>query len=257
LPATKNDQSFGWTQPPVGLRVGWTLRPDAQLFGLPVDPAGAAWSFGPVGILPQAVERSGMEARLTPRRLLVCAAALTTLVALTSGCGGGSEARAGSTDASLLKYSNSVLSFTYPAAWTAYPSRSSGELHFHPLVFLSTQALHDPCSTHGNTTSCGFPVRHLQPGGVLAFWQVSGMPATGLGPGSRVKVGGLPAARSDAAGGACRRIGADRTVDVAVQTSGPLPSPLTYFTACLRGPNLALAEKRVDALLASTKFVSH
>jgi hypothetical protein len=197
-----------------------------------------------------------MAARSTPRRLFVCAAALVALVAVTNGCGGGSSAQASPQDPPLLKYSNSVLSFTYPAAWTAYPSRPSGELHFQPLVFLSTQAVHDPCSTHGKTTSCSFPVRHLQPGGVLAFWQVNGMPATGLGPGSRIRVGGLPAARVDTAGGACRKIGADRTVDVAVETS-PLPSPLTYFTACLRGPNLALAEKRVDALLTSTKFASH
>jgi hypothetical protein len=196
-----------------------------------------------------------MEARLTPRRLLVCAAALVALVAVTNGCGGGSNAQAVPKSSPLLKYSNSVLSFTYPATWTAYPARQPGELHFQPLVFLSTQAVHDPCSTHGKTTSCGFPLRHLQPGGVLAFWQVNGIPATGLGPGSRIQVGGLPAARVDTAGGECRRIGADRTVDVAVETS-PLPSPLTYFTACLRGPNLALAEKRVNALLASTKFVS-
>ncbi len=197
-----------------------------------------------------------MAARLTPRRLLVGAAALVALVAVTSGCGAASNAQVAAKDPPLLTYSNSDLSFTYPAAWTATPSRSSGELHFQPLVFLSTQTVHNPCSTHGNTTSCGFPLRHLQPGGVLAFWQVSGIPATGLGPGSRGKVGGFPAARVDKAGGECRRIGADRTVDVAVETN-PLPSPLTYFTACLRGPNLAPDEKRVDALLASTKFVSH
>jgi hypothetical protein len=29
---------------------------------------------------------------------------------------------------------------------------------------------------------------------------------------------------------------------------------LTLFTACLRGPGLARAEKQVNALLASTKF---
>jgi hypothetical protein len=53
----------------------------------------------------------------------------------------------------------------------------------------------------------------------------------------------------------CRGIGADRTVDVLIQTS-PLPSTLTEFTACLRGPGLAQAEKSVEALLASTKFAS-
>jgi hypothetical protein len=56
-------------------------------------------------------------------------------------------------------------------------------------------------------------------------------------------------------GGICRRIGADRTIDVLIATR-PLPSTLTEFTACLRGPGLAQEEKSVDALLASTKFAS-
>jgi hypothetical protein len=45
------------------------------------------------------------------------------------------------------------------------------------------------------------------------------------------------------------------TVDVLIQTR-PLPSTLTEMTACLRGPRLAQEEKRIDALLASTKLVS-
>jgi hypothetical protein len=59
----------------------------------------------------------------------------------------------------------------------------------------------------------------------------------------------------DTAHGICRSIGADRTIDVLVQTR-PLPSPLMELTACLRGPGLAQAEKSVDALLASTQFRS-
>jgi hypothetical protein len=53
----------------------------------------------------------------------------------------------------------------------------------------------------------------------------------------------------------CRRIGADRTIDVMIATK-PLPSTPTQFTACLRGPSLAQEEKSVEALLASTKFAS-
>jgi hypothetical protein len=40
-----------------------------------------------------------------------------------------------------------------------------------------------------------------------------------------------------------------------VETS-PTPSPFTYVTACLRGPNLAQNERRVDALIASTRLPS-
>lgn len=197
-----------------------------------------------------------MDAHLTPRRLLLGAAALVALVAMTSGCGGGIDAQAAAkTDPKPVTYSNSLLSFSHPAAWTAYPFRWAGELHFRPMVYLSTQPVEDPCSTKGNTTSCGFPVKQLEPGGVLVTWNASTPPAMALGPGSRIRVDGREARRVDTAGGMCRSIGADRTVDVVIQTR-PLPSTLTEFTACLRGPGLAQEEKSVDALLASTKFAS-
>jgi hypothetical protein len=196
-----------------------------------------------------------MEARLTPRRLLLCVAALVATAGVASGCGGGSNAQAAPTDAPLVKYSSSFLSFTHPATWKAYPFRWAGELHFRPLVYLSTQPVHDPCSTQGNTTTCGFPVKHLEPGGALVVWNASNPPAMGLGPGAQTQVDGRAARRVDTAGGMCRSIGADRTIDVLIQTHH-LPSPLTELTACFRGPGLAEQVKRVDALLASTKFVS-
>jgi hypothetical protein len=197
-----------------------------------------------------------MDARLTSRRLLMGAAALVALVAVTSGCGGGTEAQAAAkTSPELVTYSNSLLSFSHPAAWKAYPFRWSGELHFQPMVYLSTQPVQDPCLTKGNTTSCGFPVKQLEPGGVLVTWNASTPPAMALGPGSRIRVDGREARRVDTAGGMCRSIGADRTIDVLIATR-PLPSTPTQFTACLRGPGLAQEEKSVEALLASTKFAS-
>ena len=213
-------------------------------------------AFGPVEIPHPALQKEGMEARLSPRRLLTCAAALVALAVLTSGCGGGTDAQAAAkTDPTTVEYSNALLSFSHPAAWKAYPFKWAGSLHFRPMVYLSTQPVHDPCSTKGNTTSCGFPVAQLDPGGALVTWNASSPPATGLGPGPRIRVGGRPARRVDTPGGMCRRIGGDRTIDVLIQTR-PLPSTPTEFTACLRGPGLAQAEKNVDALLASTKFLS-
>jgi hypothetical protein len=197
-----------------------------------------------------------MDARLTQRRLLLCALAIVALASVTSACGGGSDAQAAPKDSPLATYTGSGLSFSYPAAWTEYkPTLPTVFLHFNPLVYLSTQPVHAPCSTSGNTTSCGFPVDHLQPGGVLITWETNGLLAMGLGPGTKLQVGGHPAVRQEKTGGECRRIGADRTIDVAVATHS-LPSALTYFTACLRAPGLADAEKDVDALLASTKFTS-
>lgn len=197
-----------------------------------------------------------MDAHLTPRRLLMGAAALVALVAVTSGCGGGTDAQAAAkTDPKLVTYSNSLLSFSHPAAWKAYPFRWAGELHFRPMVYLSTQPVQDPCSTKENTTSCGFPVKQLEPGGVLVTWNASTPPAMALGPGSRIRVDGREARRVDTAGGMCRSIGADRTINILIATR-PLPSTPTQFTACLRGPGLAQEENSVEALLASTKFAS-
>lgn len=197
-----------------------------------------------------------MRADLTPRRLFLCAAALIALVVSMSGCGGGVDAQpTAKTDSPPVTYSNSVLSFSHPAAWKAYPFHWNGGLHFQPMVYLSTQPVQDPCSTKGNTTSCGFPVQQLKPGGVLVTWNASNPPAIALGPGSRIKVDGHEARRADTNGGICRSIGADKTVDVLVQTSPP-PSPLTEMTACLRGPGLAQKQKSLDAMLASTKFAS-
>ena len=197
-----------------------------------------------------------MKADLTPRRLFVCAAALMAIVVTTSGCGGGTDARAAAkTDPQLVTYSSPVLSFSHPATWKAYPYTGGGELHFHPLVYLSTQAVHDPCSTQGTMISCGFPVKRLAPGGVLAFWQTTETPVTGpVEPsGTRIQVGDHPAVRQETAQGECKSIGADRTIRVVSEVSR---QNLTLFTACLRRPGLARAEKQVNAVLASTKFGS-
>lgn len=193
-----------------------------------------------------------MGARLTPGRLLVCAAAIAALVSVTSACGGGDTGAA--RDATLKKYSDQLVSFTYPSAWTASAPEGPTEMHFHPLVYLSTQPVGAPCVVIGNETSCDWPIKRLAPGGVLALWQIPYTPpVTGPGvtpPGTRVQVGGSPAWRQDVAGGDCHRIGADRTIDV------EMPAHNLELIVCVRGPGVAQAEKSVNALLASTKFAS-
>jgi hypothetical protein len=97
----------------------------------------------------------------------------------------------------------------------------------------------------------------LRPGGVLIAWQDYGIPVSGLrtAPGTTTRVGGSYAKRTTTEPGDCRKIGADRTIQVVVGSPAKFAVP-TYFTACLRGPNLAQNERRVDALLASTRLTS-
>ena len=196
-----------------------------------------------------------MDARLTLRRLL-CGAAIVALVSTASACGGGrGAAQSAAKVPRLLTYSSSNLSFSYPAAWTAYSSHKWWTFHFSPLVYLSTQPVHNPCSTKGNETTCGFPVQRLRPGGVLAVWQFGQVPITGSIrlTGKQIRVDGHHAGLEETTGGECRRIGADRTIEADVELGD---DGVIFLTACLRGPNLARAEKSVEALLASTRFPS-
>jgi hypothetical protein len=174
---------------------------------------------------------------------------------VTSACGAAHAARAADPPA-LVRYSNGYIAFRHPAAWKAYPFRWAGELHFHPLVYLSTQPVHDPCATHGNTTACTWPVRRLRPGGVLIVWGNFGYPGWSLreARGFPLRVADRPAKRVALRPGRCGAIGGDLTVEVAI--ARPEPSNWTEATACVRSPHLGLSERRIDALLASTRFLS-
>ena len=197
-----------------------------------------------------------MEARLTLRRLLSIAA-LAVAVVSTSACGGGGNAKAAAQNDPPVKYSDQWLSFTHPLAWTASKPLGPGlGFHFNPIVYLSTQAVSNPCQVSGNDTTCGWPLEHLEPGGVLAVWQIPyALPGFSLRtqPGKLLEVGGVPAKRHDMSGGFCRSIGADRTINVVIKLGA---GNYRQLTACLRAPGVAQNERRVDALLASTKFTA-
>jgi hypothetical protein len=193
-----------------------------------------------------------MEARLTPGRLLFCAAAIVALGFLTSACGSGGDAGAAK-NPPLEKYSDQYVSFMYPSAWAASAPKGPHEMHFDPLVYLSTQPVGAPCVVQGNETSCDWPIKSLAPGGVLALWQIPYSPPT-FGPpvhqGTQIEVGGRPAWIQNTVGGDCRRIGATRTIDV------EMPAHNLELTVCVRAPGVAQALKSVNALLASVKFAS-
>jgi hypothetical protein len=187
-------------------------------------------------------------------RLVACVLGIAATAALATACGGGGkDIGATASHRQVQKYSGPYVTFNYPPAWKALRFRRPLELHSFPLVYLSTQAIHSPCSTRGNETTCGWPVKSLKPGGVLAVWQFPYAPpcpgCTSGTAGTQLQVGGRNATRKVTRGGACRAIGADRTIEVTIENSGA-----PQFMACLRGPGLAQSERRVDAMLESTRF---
>lgn len=199
--------------------------------------------------------------RLPARAALT--AILLAIAATVSACGSGSPAAnrsAGSAGAyggaaALASFRNDYLSFRYPPDWKPLDVRiSQPTLHFDPMVYLGTQKGHDPCRIRGEATVCGWPVDKLRPNGVLVVWQNQGYPGWSLANvrGTALDVGGRPAKQRIERPGACKAIGADETVEVAIQS--PKASNWTEFTGCLRGPDLAGRERQIDSLLASTTF---
>jgi hypothetical protein len=170
-----------------------------------------------------------------------------------------SAASPGAKQSGLQTYRNSFLSFTYPAAWA--PSVFTEQtLHFHPMVYLSTQPTHDPCRTvasagGGSSTTCGWPVGRLAPGGVVVVLENRGSPLASLTnfAGVPTLIGGRRAKVSTQRPGSCGDLGADATISVAI--SRPMPSNWTALSACLRGPHLAEQERQVRALLSSMRFL--
>jgi len=162
----------------------------------------------------------------------------------------------------LATYRNSFVTFRYPAAWSQGVWRTPQQaLHFHPMVFLSAQPTHDPCSTSaavggGTTISCGWPISRLAPGSLVVRWENRGSPDASLAnfPGLSTRVGGRGAKLSTRLPGSCGGLGADAAITVAI--ARPLASNWTAFEACLRGPNLAEHERQVRALLASARFLT-
>jgi hypothetical protein len=197
------------------------------------------------------------------RRRPLAAIVLLAAVAATAGCGGASPHATqqsspllGTGTQGTLSFRNDFLALKYPASWKALQLPVGQTLHFQPMVYLSAQPAHDPCSRAGATTTCGWPVQRLRPNSVLIMWENRGAPGWSLtaSQGTRIRVGGRPAIREVTRPGACSTIGADETVSVVIQR--PLRYNWTAFTACLRGPDLSTQRHEVDAILQSTCFLT-
>lgn len=176
------------------------------------------------------------------------------VVAAAASAGCGSTTKTPAQGVRSAEFQNSFVEFRYPTSWDAAQPNASA-LHFHPMLYLSVQPTRNPCASAGATVRCGWPVSRLRPGGVLVVWENRGFPGWSLAsaPGAPTKVDGRKARRSVSRPGACGAIGADETVQVAIERPG-LSGNWTAVTACLRAPNVATNEQQLDAVLASTRF---
>jgi hypothetical protein len=157
---------------------------------------------------------------------------------------------------SITRFRNSYLMFSAPADWHSHVFKARPSPHETPLVYLSSQPVHDPCRPAAGGTACGWPVDRLQPGGVLIVWENRTFPGWSLESvqGKAASVGGRAARRAALQPGECATIGGDETIELAIRR--PVPSSWTSVTACLRGPDLAKEADRLDALLTSTRFLA-
>ena len=149
----------------------------------------------------------------------------------------------------VTQYPGPTVAFSYPSGWQLQAWQEPTH-NFVPLVGVSTQPLHDPCSVTTTVIRCGFPLSRLNPGGVLGWWARVGLT---ISPTSLVvtnyTIGGRRAVfKVYRRPGHCRQIGGDRTIVVTV-----MPGDL-HFEACLRRPGLAAHERMIRAMLASTTF---
>jgi hypothetical protein len=152
------------------------------------------------------------------------------------------------------------IRFAYPRTWNALPYNDGG-LRSRSLIYLSTERLHDPCTstTDGDTTvvRCGSPISALSPDGVFAVWRLTYLakPLDAL-PGDPLLVGNRPARVLIATSGGyyegCRLLGGDESTTVWI--AGRPTADAYTFTVCLRGPHISTAEHQVRVLLASTRF---
>jgi hypothetical protein len=193
-------------------------------------------------------------------RARALAAAMTVVVvglAVSCSSSGSPTVEAqGAASTDLVSYESDLygLHFDHPLAWRAQEFPNVGHGSFGgPVVFLSTEALHDPCTVtsdaRGQEIACGLPLDQLPDGGILATWDQVGVPGDDAAErnrvGERLTVDGYPTWFDVKTPGDCG-FGADQTVSARIETdqvvSGatdetldPQPGHWFQLTVCSRG----------------------
>src|SRR5450756_874909 len=149
-----------------------------------------------------------------------------------------------------------------PASWTRWLPNAHNPINDGPLIYLSTDPLLPTCATTPQATpnpadargrACDWPLVNLDPNGVLVTWLTTQILVPLPSAGEPVEVNGETGRLQVEKPGSCAAVGADETLDLLVPIGQPKPWSNVAVVACLRGPDLAGAEAKVRAMLASAK----
>lgn len=152
-------------------------------------------------------------------------------------------------------YEDITLAFDYPATWRSATFLVVSSFS-SDLVYLSTAALSDPCDRTANMTACvRLAATALESNGLLISWRARAWIGWTFDPtkGRALAVGGRQATLEvSALSDACRGIGGVREVVVTIPR--PAAGNWMEMDACLAGPDPALAEAQVEAMLSTVRW---
>src|SRR5450759_5452707 len=200
--------------------------------------------------------------RRVPLLSLIAAAAIACSPAPTVSPSASPVPTPSPTAAAVTTDTANGISFARPASWTRWLPNAHDPINDGPLIYLSTDPLLPTCATTPQATpnpadargrACDWPLGELASNGVLVTWLTTRILVPLPSAGDAVEVNGATGRLQIEKPGPCAAVGADETLDILVPIGQPKPWSNIAVVACLRGPDLAGAEAKVRAMLASAK----
>ncbi|GAA4263564.1 hypothetical protein GCM10022255_109250 [Dactylosporangium darangshiense] len=161
-------------------------------------------------------------------------------------------------------FAGGAITFRHPVSWRPqqFPAQSTAAF-FVVITYLSTDQLHDTCSTPaaGEVVCAGMPLAALSPGGVLITWTRRSAPGDHRlsdQAGRQTTLDGHPASiNATSATDECAAVGATREVHAIIVLDPVMPyQHWLDMSACLAAPDAARAEMQVNEMLASLRVTS-
>lgn len=153
------------------------------------------------------------------------------------------------------QYAGSQLAFGYPAQWMRYSFPDGPSTFSVPILYLSTDRLHDPCTVTGGNTDCTEPIGRLSAGGVLIAWSADGAPGWTLArlTGTSTTIATRPAKVRTEVPGDCVGVGGQVSITAYIDSGDA--EHWYEMDACVNGPNAVAGQRQVMAMLATLQVL--